>query len=523
MSPQIPAYNSSEKKGYYDFFTVMGLLGAILCISLLVVRIASSISLNEPLQLHVTGDEFSNNFVIWRATQGLPVYADPMSPPYYHPAYNWLFYYFYGYFSKLALGLFSLSDAWIPTIGRYISLLAMMFCIVASYFAFAKTSQAQDNFLKLICLSFAVYVAAGPLIGFWNITARADQWAMTLEIVGCAFFLFFNSERRWTALFLLMIFCYFAWAFKQGNVFAIGGVGLFLLVRQDWKRLAVLVIFIPGTWALTFLTASPLYMENILFVDFPLVFSLQRMVRNLANFISKSGPSLILFFVIWLLVFTKHISLKSLWRHDGFVFAVGGIICSAFLSIPASAQTGGAENYFFMLSYFISLMVLASVPEIKALDKKILKRVFVVGSFGWSTLIVAITMVLFGVVGVINVRDQHDNYSAGKRCIDSLARPLFVNNPYLLLPWMAPGNESYTISYTYYLERQLGRPFKHGGFGGLISSGKFASLALQASDAAVPQNFDGASLSGYKLLPSNTDATTNCSMFHIFTRKLAPK
>ena len=49
-----------------------------------------------------------------------------------------------------------------------------------------------------------------------------------------------------------------------------------------------------GAWAATLLLGQPQYVKNVLFADYTLVYSIQRLARNLGNLIVKSGPSLFL-------------------------------------------------------------------------------------------------------------------------------------------------------------------------------------------------------------------------------------
>lgn len=510
--------NSRSDHRLFHLFTLIAVIGAAFCLVLLGARIAACISFGEALQLQTSGDEASNAFVIWRVTQGLPVYVDPMSPPYYHPAYNWLFYYLYGITTGHLLKLFSFGDAWLPTVARLVSLAGMLVSLVGCYLVLRRAAKAERPIFKVLCLSFAIYIVAGPLIGFWNITMRADVWALTFEILGSGFFLYFNSKRRWTALLLLIVFGYLAWSVKQGNVFTIGAGGLFLLARRDFKRLTVLVIVVPAAWVLTFLLAPPMYTENILFLNMPVSFNIPHMLRNLQNFVFKSGPSLLLFMVLSVSLIADKVSRMRLINCDAFVFSLGAVMLTGALSIPASAQTGAAENYYFVLTFFITLFCFACLSEIGGAGTTTGRWVGLAGTFGWGTLITALVLVFTGTVGVVNVRPQQAYLSEAKRCLDVLPRPVFVNVPYLMMPWMIPGNESYTISYTYFLERELGRPFEHGGFGGLISDKKFAAVVIVSGAGETPQSFDGASLSGYKLVELGSELGQNCSGYFIFLR-----
>ncbi len=490
-------------------FTGLAIFGAVMSLSLFGVRAVSVISFSEPMQVHTTGDEFTNFFYIWKYVQGLPVYNNRFDSPYSATVYNWLFYYSYGIFTKVILGIFSLKDAWLPTVSRFFTLMAIVSSVVASYVAFVRASRAQDRTDKVMCLAFAVFLMFGPLIGFWALTVRADFWAMFFEIIGTVLFLSHYPRRRFSAVIFLIIAVYLAWSFKQGNVFSAGGAGLLLLVRRDWKPLLLLVTVLPAAWGITFLVGDSLWAHVILMSDYPFFFSVERMLRNIANFGVKTGPILLFLAGLAAVVIKSRGRMVMLWRNDTFVLGAGAALLATVVSIPASAQHGGAENYFFTISYFLCLMMMASLPILRMEGGSALKIPVLAGSVGWVTLSAAVILVLTGFTGVTSVRSQHDNYMAMKRCADTLPRPLFFNNPFMGLPWMTPGNTPYVFSYVYYAERAMGRKFQYGGFGGLIAKGKFAAIV----NSSRQKKIDGATLDHYSLVKR-----PQCSGLYVYMR-----
>jgi len=511
-----------EERGL-RLFAAFALAGAGMSLILLAVRIAGAMSLMEPLQLHTTGDEFTNHYAIWRHVQGLPVYTDRFSQPFYYAIYNWLFYEFYGDVTGAVLQLFLLSDPWLPTVGRFISLASMVVGVIAAYLVFVRAAETADWIVTLICLAFAVFVMAGPLIGYWNITVRADLWARTLETIGIAIFLAAYPRKPWTGLTWFIVLAYLAWAFKQSNVFAPGAVGLFLLARRDWKPAAVLAVGLPSLWAATIYFGEPQYVHNFLPSDLPLTFTGQRLLRNVVNFTVKSGPILLFLAGLVWVAFAVRRRFSDFWRSDAFVIGFSGALCTSALSFPASAQTGGAENYFFTLSFFMALIAAASLPILRRADGPVLGRVLMAGNAGWMTLITAIGLVLAGVTGVTDTRPQHIIYMAGARCLETLPRPLFVNNAMLSLPWITPNDVHWVRSFNYYDDRRSGNTFKEGGIGGLIASGRFKAIATQKTEGTpAPKEIDGGSLAGYRLAGKDETARRACKGFFLFFRDDAP-
>jgi hypothetical protein len=513
----IPAYNAGTDRTF-SLFVWLSIIGATLCLVLLVVRSYFAISFIEPMQVHTTGDEFTQFYAIWRQIQGLAVYTDRFSPPYYYAIYNFLFYYSYGIVTGIILDLFSLKDAWLPTVARFLSLGSMIVGVIACYICYLRAFGSQNSSYRILSLAFAVFILAGPLVGYWNITARPDLWARTFEIIGITLFVLNYPKNHWRAIIWMCICGYIAWAFKQGSVFAVGGVGLFLLARLDWKRLLVLSTVLPVAWGLTIYFGDPQYVYNFLLKDFPIIFSFDRMVRNLVNFGVKSGPILFILSALVFAVFGARDQIRQFWKSDIFVLGCGGVICASVISIPGSSQLGGAENYFFTLLFFLGLMVCSSFPILITFGKNAFPRALVAGSFGWATLIIAVGLVLSSVTGIVNVRNQHVGYMAGKNCIDTLTRPLYVNNPYLSLPWMAPNTVPYVVSYNYFDDKNVGHKFRYGGIGGLISKGHFKTLAISNGRVTPPKQFDGGHLLKYELVNKSNTAQNPCKDFHIFRR-----
>lgn len=486
------------------------LLGATLSLILFGLRAASAISFAEPLQLHPTGDEFTNVFNIWKAMNGQAVYTSRFQIPYSASVYNWLFFYVYASIGNVVMPVLGLTDAWLPTVGRFVTLAAIAAGTAVAYTAFARAAQARDATLKTIAAAFAVFLMIGPLIGFWSLTVRADLWAMTLEMAGAAAFLALYPRRRFIAVLSLAIAVYAAWSFKQGNVFAAGGAGLLLLLRRDWTPLLLLCLALPGAWAATLTLGDPAWVHTVLLRDWPLFFQWPRLARNLANFAVKTGP--LLFFLPAVAVVASRSAdfRRRLWHNDAFIFAAGASIAALAMSVPAAAQHGGGENYFFTLAFFLGLMVMSSFPVLAATAPATLRAPLIAGVGGWLTLCAAVGTVLLGLTGVIDLRPQHRHYMALKRCADSLPRPLFIDNPYMGLPWMTPGNTPWVRSYIYYEERALGRAFERGGIGGLIAEGAFVAIVAAPGSSQI----DGTALSGYVRTPA-----PECTEMDVFLRK----
>jgi hypothetical protein len=495
-------------------FTGVAVVGAALCLVLLGLRLASAISFAGPLQLVTSGAEYESLFGIWKQTQGLPVYNDRFEAPYNAVMYNWALYKVYGTVSGMVLKTLSLGDAWLPTVGRLFSLLGVAVGTAAAYMAFAKALEARDGTLKILAGAFAVFVMAGPLMGFFSITVTSDIWALTLEVLAAVLFMTLYPGGRWRAVVVAAVLAYLAWSFKQTSIYTSGAIGLFLLLRRDWGPMFIFSGLMIGAWSATLLLGDPQYVFNILLGDYPLVYSIKRLARNLGNFAVKSGPSLFLLTALAVAVLPSRPRRQAMWRKDWVVFGLSGSLTTTLVSIPISSQSGGAENYYFSLSFFLSFLALAALSELLCPEgpapNTALRPVMAAGALGWGTLIAALVLVLTGFTGVIDVRGQHTAYMGKKACIEGLPQPLFVYDSYLSLPWMTPGAEPYVLSYAYERDRARGKEFEHGGIGGLVGKRHFAAIIMRQGVSL--DKLDGTTLAGY------TAQARTCAGMTIFLR-----
>lgn len=482
------------------FSLVIALLGVLLS----AIRIFSAYSYAEPLQLQTSGAEFESLFAIWKYTKGLAIYNDRLLPPYNAAMYNWLFYQSYGTFTSSLLHAFGLADPWLPTVARFLTLLGIVATTIGGYYAFIRASTASSQSAKVLALAFALLIGTGPLVGFWVFTVRPDIWATTFEIFGAVCFICNYPKRKWLALLGIALCAYAAWAFKQGSVSFLVSIGCFLLVRKAWKDLSILVAGMATAFALTFVVGQPQYFKNVMFSGYPLDFAFDRGVHNLTFFAVKELPGIALLFSALMCAGLKRQTWSQIWQNDVVLFSLIAVLVSGAYAIPLSFQVGGAENYFFTFGFFVTLCGFALLPSIVKPEWP--KRVLLLTAGGWLGLGCAVILVLSGHIGLTNLRKDHVNNMAVKHCIDPLPRPLFVEHPYVSLPWMSSEETYFILSYVYEKERKLGHPFFKDGIGGAIKRGELKTLVLIGD--APPKLYDGASLDRYEVVQSSCHGYT---------------
>jgi len=469
-------------------------LGGLFCLLLFGLRFASTLSFSEALQFQTSGDETASLFAVWKWTTGEDVYTDRHDIPFAAALFNWLFYASYGAFVAAVQGLLGLTDAWQPTLGRLFTAIGAAAIGTATYAAACK---AGGN--RVLSLAYAVLVAIGPLVGFWALTVRPDIWATALEIGAAAVFLHLYPRRTWAAVGCAAGLAYLAWSFKQSSVFAAGAIGFLLLVRREWWLLAAFAALLTAAWLLTFVLAGPAYRTAVMFSDYPLFFTAERALRNVVNFAIKSGPTVLPILMTSILLLRRPALIRALYRNDSTVLGFGGLLSGLVIALPLSGQTGASENYYFSMSAFLALLTVAILATVNKpgpeLDRAWHPAVAISASVGWIAVALGVTSVLTGVAGATSLRKDHVAWNEFKICTDKLPRPLYVADRYMSLPWMTPGTTPFVRAYVYEIERAAGVAFEADGIGGLIRSGRFASIAVPGHQTL--QELDGASFDAY--------------------------
>lgn len=477
------------------FLIIPIVVASTLAVILSVLRIEGVISLQDPLQLITSGSEEESLFAIWKLINGDPIYTDRLAIPYNAVVYNWLFYDAYAFFISIVTGLLSLPDPWLPTIGRLFTLVAIVTGIWTLFSVYRGEFTKEERGAGLFCLAFSFYFMMGPLVGWWVISVRADIWALTFEIIGTVLFLRYYPERRLSAVLVFAIACYLAWSFKQTNIYALGSVGVFLMFKRQWALLALLITIMAVAWGATFLIGGSQYIENILLLDFTLIFDPWHSVQVLKNFI----PKIVLILCVLIGAVVTIASDQGLRRaallNNSFVLSFIAIIFCPAIAIPASSQTGGAESYYFTWAFFLSLAATAATGIVVS-NRGWKKSPLLVGAGGAGGILgsLAIFLVLSGWVGATDVSHLNRIFNSQKQCLAGLPLPIYSVYSYMGLPWMTPGNIPFVVSFQYDNERLAGKKFESNGLGGLIAAGKIKTLALTVEK---PASFDGASLKDY--------------------------
>lgn len=471
----------------------LALATAALCLVLMALRVGSALSFAIPLHVVTSGTEHGPLYTIWKAVNGLSIASDRHNFPYDSTVYNWIFYRLYGLATGQALSILHLDEEWLPTIARLLTLSAFLPMVLAARHAIGLAGGSFEAEGRP-AWAVAILLSAGPLVGFWVVTARPDYWATLIEILAIIAFWRLEAEgKRKRAVFAFALLALLAWSLKQTNIFALAGMGLFLLLRLRWVDLALLCATSVGGWAITLSIGGPDFARNLFFVGIPLNYQLLHPFVVFKSFLLKALP-ILAFLLAGILLTLRDTSLRLQWvKDERLFFSLCGLAASLLLAFMTSIQEGSAENYYFTPSVFAALAGFRLMSLLGSRPFPIWAQGLQAG--GWAGLGLAMLLVLSGQAGALSVRPQHDIFTAQRQCLEPLTPPYYVKDDYLSLPWMAKGNPPIALSYSYYDERRVGNAFQHGGLGGLIEQGFFTTLVFVAQ--TLPEELDGAKLTGY--------------------------
>ncbi len=441
---------------------------AIACLALAAARLAYNLSFLTPRQLATSSAEEEALFSIWSLAHGQAVYTDPLAIPYTASYFNWLFYAVDAAIGGGALRLLHLGDAWLPTLCRLVTLAG---AAGGTACFFAALRAADRTIPRPTALALAVIALFNPLCGLWLITARPDIGAVSFEIAGVACFFRYLSGARLRSIVLTALCLYAAWSFKQTALSALGGIGLTLFVRRDWRAFIVL----SGIWSagvfLALATLGPDYRYGLYFSQLHSGATLALGARNLLTAIVKMPfLALALISLPWMFGLSKKVK-----PSEGPLAALTWILLVAVVLDFATACKVGAADYYFIPAAVWSLLLLALLaPRFSSAWRDV--ALATVGAL----MLLGIAAVFFGGRGTLDCRQPARPFEHLAAYLAQRPGPVFVQSTYGDLPWISPTAPHFVVAYMYRVDRNAGMPFERGGWENLLAEGYFSTVVTTA-------------------------------------------
>ena len=460
--------------------TVYALAG--LSALLLLLRCVSNLSFSEPLHLITSGSEEQSFLSLWYWIHGKAVYSDPHRIPFTSSYLNWLFYAFYGSVIKIVLAWVHLSDAWIPTIGRLVSLgfsiagFAVAWNVLKALLDRERMGLSNSFFA---CVSF--YLFFGPLPAFWPLTVRPDMAAVLFELLAFYFFLKDFREQPVRAALLTSLMAFLAWSFKQSNISIFISLMLFCVLHRH--------IALAGMMGLTFLlggtlvlgVGGPSYRESTLF-SLPVPgFSLMLGAKNFLYFIAESVVAIPGYAALIMATVSAKLRREILSHEAARLCGTIALVTTVYAWF-ISQKIGASENYFIPAGIFVTLFGLMFRVNTRSQSES---RIFHLAFYAASAVNAALmAAIILGLKGNVSKKYEHEQNVRLLQCTQPLPRPVYSQTAYLNLPWMLGEKGSFVPGYTYWVEKDRGDRYERGGIEGLIKEGYFGGLVLERAKAA---------------------------------------
>ncbi|MBS0290532.1 MAG: hypothetical protein JSS07_10935 [Proteobacteria bacterium] len=495
------------KNKNYKLSTVLFALGAFSALLLMIFRVTHVISFSEIRHVVTSGFEEESLYAMWKFVHTMPVYTDPHQIPYSASYFNWFFYTVYGSLISLIIEAFKLGDAWIPTIGRCVSLILAGIGYVVTYRLFVNKHINESALSSIMALSLSALIWFSPLIGFWSMTVRPDLMALLFDICAVSFFLRYFPSHQWIGIFWAAFWCYLSWSCKQVNIVMPVAIGLFLLFHKRGQALFLFGALMAFTYGITLLFANEQFLKTLLFINTANEFSAAVFCENLLNFCKKALPVIILWFLIVAQLLWQR-SVKELWQDNMINLSICGLLAWALIMLPFSSKVGSADNYHFLALFFMVLGIAGGVKQLLLLSSKWLS-----GSLALVGMLCITSIAIVFAQGNINTLSQlHQKHVMLENCLHQLPQPIFVYNHYAALPWINPSPISFVLAYNYWQDRNAQLVFEQNGIGGLIQQGYFNTVIIPKYYI---NDFDGAPLKAFTL------QSQDCAGFAVFKRESA--
>ncbi len=450
------------------FATIVSLSG-LLCL----LRFVSNISFSEPLQLLTSGSEELSFLSLWKFVHHQPVYIDPHKIPFSLSCFNWLFYVVYGMLTKAVLFFARISDPWIPTIGRLISLFFSVLGLIIARKTLVVLCRHPSKKMNLFFLLVPFYLFFGPLTAFWHLTARPDIAAVVFELL--AFYIFIKEfENRPTrAALTATLFAFIAWSFKQVNISVFLSLMIFCFIY--YRRAAWMMgLMLASLCSLVVWLGGPDYRENAILFFPKSGFSNALVSKHFLYYIVQSLFAIPGYVAMGTVFFFKTFRDRILGEKK-YQFCFLTAVVTSLYGGATSQKIGASENYFIPASIFAAFFCLLFLSDI--VQDRIPKIFHISFYFSASINILVLLLILFGIKQHVSLRFQHKAYSELLKCTESLPRPVFSQTPYLNLPWML-GGENFVIVDQRLVGDEHKGVYERGGIRGLIREGYFATLLL---------------------------------------------
>jgi hypothetical protein len=428
---------------------LIGIIFILLCLSILALRISSVF--RDSLYAQSTGAETPPLYGIYKVWTGRTLY-EPLSVTATPMIYNYLFYYTYGYLAKI----FVTNAESLPLFSRMVTLIVTLsFSVGLLFYIRNKTNKYLAHNLSygqrsgLYFLALVVFI--GPFIGWWNLTARPDLFGMGLEL--CAIILLLTAKKIYgfgRVIATTFIF-WLAWSFKQNLILVYLGFLVILLIDRRYRQLFVSAIFFSLLCCLPLVWFGVPYAENIIRIPAVNPWKLEYALRVFSETLVAGAYFYLPVFFLLGRQLSRRFQPNANCRILLLIFVmtfVGGFVNSA-------RWASGRNHYFaayLVAGIFIVEYLISSWKNVDGNQIKFARYVCLcLYSIGLALgLLYLILPNRFGRISLLT-RSQRETNKEIISVIRAAAKPVFVQNNYLALPWNCGQDYSDIVDDTTYI------------------------------------------------------------------------
>ncbi|APW61651.1 hypothetical protein [Paludisphaera borealis] len=332
------------------------LIPATASLAVLAVRFATVWGPSGPLHM-TTGGESVSLLNVMKIQHGLPLYEEPIEPPFYPTTlYNAGFYHLY---AAATSGL-APDGPGVARGGRVLTLgLACLGLAATLAYGFMglfrreSGAASRSRWVGPAMAVAAVAVVLGGLPGWWLLSIRPDVGGAACGAVALAIALGMGTKREFAAGASAGLVLAAAWSFKQSCVLILGGLILSALIQRRWRFLAALIAPVAATVAAFTLLLGPEYRYNTVFATSLAGFDFKNVVVLAAHFAIK-GIFPLAVSILGLVVLPR----AGWLRRDERVALAACWATTLFGGWAACYRNGSAMNYFFEFSAVAGFLAL---------------------------------------------------------------------------------------------------------------------------------------------------------------------
>lgn len=455
-----------EDPGISDLRVAAVLVFAILNLAVFLVRFISV--LHYGALFPTTGGERLAIYPVWKAVHHLPVYQWPLQFPFALALYNYLFYYTYAFYLKLA----GAGGADILLWGR---LLTPAFAVMGALaqWKLVQTHLHLRGVRSLLSLLFSLGLwFCASIVRQWAITIRPDMAAVALVMIA----LYMVVRRPRFGFVYAGVFFYLAWSFKQSVVLAFAGVCLFLLFHKRWRDLSVLASVFAVLAAVTILLGTPEYRYNTLVAP-GLVqeFSFLHALPIEARSVSANAYWILAPFALLLAAGARRVDDDVRLLTTALIVALAG-------GLVAMSKVGSWDHY--LLEAFVAGSTLLQMAVFAAPGR--LASALVLFGCVQPAIQLAATQSgphqhLLGTVGIATPAEYADAAALRDR-LAPFKKPIFTDNGIFSLPWFSSGNRAPVLIVNTIFHDATRARCQDGCVEGMLHRGEIPTVMLPQND-----------------------------------------